>query len=183
MSLPANIRVNAQLPFPSLITGTGPITIGKANGIWQIGFTIDAFGSQNPGVGSFPTDFLLAYDSLNKVFFKISLSDLVAAVNSGAVRRLQRLVTATPIVIASIDQIINCDINATAACALPASVLRAGAPLTFKDLGQAAAHNITITPNGAETIDGLASLVLKNNFQSVTLVPFNDGTNAGWAIE
>ena len=48
MNLPANIRVNAQLPFPAMVTGTGPITIGKVNGIWQVGFTINAFGTQNP---------------------------------------------------------------------------------------------------------------------------------------
>jgi hypothetical protein len=56
-------------------------------------------------------------------------------------------------------------------------------PLTFKDLGQASAHNITISPSGGDTIDGLASIKLTNNFQTLTLVPLNDGTNAGWAVE
>src|ERR1700761_8889535 len=76
MSLPANVRVNAQLPFPSLIRGMGPITIGKANGIWQIGFTINAFGSQNPPVANYATDYLLGYDAVAQSFFKIALAAL-----------------------------------------------------------------------------------------------------------
>lgn len=182
MNLPANIRVNAQLPFPALVTGTGPITIGKLNGIWQVGFTINAFGSQNPPIGNYPTDFLLAYDSVAKTFFKVSITNLQATT---AIARLQRSVTATPIVIAGTDQILNCNIAAAAACTLPTAASRNGQPLTFKDLGQAAAHNITITPNGAETIDGANSaVVIKNNFGWITLVPFNDGVNTtGWMIQ
>lgn len=38
---------------------------------------------------------------------------------------------------------------------LPASAARLGLPLTIKDVtGNAASNNITIKPNGAETIDG-----------------------------
>src|ERR1700730_15855963 len=178
------MRVNAQLPFPVLGTETGPITIGKVNGIWQVGFTINAFGTQNPPSGNYPTDFLFAYDSVAKAFFKISITNLISSLNvlSGAARS-QRAVTASPIVIAGTDQILNCNIAAAAACALPAAATRVGVPLTFKDLGQAAAHNITLTAAGADTIDGAAALVMKNNWQGVTLVPFNDGTNTGWSIE
>ena len=39
-ALPANIRVNASFPFPSLVSGTGPVTISKANGVWSIGFSM-----------------------------------------------------------------------------------------------------------------------------------------------
>ena len=178
MTLPANIRVNAMLPFPALVTGTGPITIGKVNGIWQVGFTINAFGSQNPPLANYPTDFVLAYDVVNKTFFKVSLASLGIG---GA--RTQRSVTATPIVIASTDQILNCNINVAAACALPAAATRNGVPLTFKDLGQATAHNITLTPDGAETIDGATIYKLTANYQWVTLVPFNDGVNSGWMVQ
>jgi hypothetical protein len=181
MTIPANVRVNASLPFPSLVYGTGPITIGKNNGIWTVGFTIAAFGSINPPVGNFPTDYLLGYDAVNNVFFKVSLSNLISSFGGF---RNQRSVTATPIVIAGTDQILNCNIASAAACALPAAATRLGVPLTFKDLGQAATHNITLTPFGSETIDGSNTpIVLNQNYQWVTLVPFNDGVNSGWMIQ
>lgn len=78
MTLPANIRVSAQLPFPSLVVGSGPITIGKANGIWTAGFSISAFGSIVPPIPNYPTDFLLGYDQVNNVFFKVSITNLAA---------------------------------------------------------------------------------------------------------
>lgn len=97
--------------------------------------------------------------------------------------RVQRAVVATPIVIAQADQILNCNIPVAAACALPKAATRNGIPLTFKDLGQAAAHNITLTPFGAETIAGVnAAVALTVNRQELTLVPFNDGVNSGWEI-
>lgn len=182
MVAPANVRVNTQVPFPALVTGSGPITIAKANGVWQVGFTIAAFGSQNPPIGNYPTDYVLAWDDQAKQFFKISLSNLGQTL-VGA--RNQRLVTASPIVIAGTDQILNVNIAAGApTCALPAASTRNGIPLSFKDVGgNFALHNLTITPNGVETIDGAASLVLATNHQYVTLVPANDGTTTGWSIE
>lgn len=183
MILPANIRVNATFPFPSLVQGTGPITIGKTSGIWNVGFSIDKFAEQIPLPAAWPTDFFLVWDAVNQVFFKVSISDLAAIFVSSPGVRQQRLVTGSPIVIVSNDSIINCNIAGAATCALPASAGRVGAPLTFKDLGQASTHPIVITPNGAETIDGAATYTLNNNRQGVTLVPFNDGFNSGWSIE
>jgi hypothetical protein len=179
MAAVANVRVNVQAPFPAMVTSSGPITLTKLNGVWTVGFSIAVLAAQIPPVANYPNDFLIVYDATAQAFFKISLSSLGA---NGA--RTQRSVTATPIVIGPSDQILNCNINVAAACALPPSASRNGVPLTFKDVGaQFAAHNLTITPNGAETIDGAANLVLSTNRAGVTLVPFNDGVNTGWAIE
>ncbi len=180
--VPADIRVSTQVPFPAMVTGSGPVTLTKKNGVWQIGFTIAAFGSQNPPIGNYPMNYVLAWDDVAKQFFKISLSNLVSVVQGA---RNQRLVTASPIVVASTDQIINVNIAAGGpTCALPVASTRAGVPLTFKDVGgNFAAHNLTITPAGGDTIDGAASLVLNVNRQGVTLVPANDGTSSGWFIE
>jgi hypothetical protein len=37
MTLPASVRVNAQFPFPSLVTGANGIAVSKSGGIWTIG--------------------------------------------------------------------------------------------------------------------------------------------------
>jgi hypothetical protein len=184
MTLPANIRVNTAVPFPALVLPSGPITISKNNGIWTIGFTIAAFGTQVPLVGNYPTDFLLAWDAVNLTFFKVSITNLLSsiAITTGAART-QRTTTITPIVVQVTDQIISSKITSPAACTLPSAVSRAGVPLTFKDLGQATANPITLTATGGDTIDGAATYVLNNNFAWVTLVPFNDGTNTGWMVQ
>jgi len=181
MSLPARIRVNATFPFPALTQGSGPVTISKAGGIWTVGFSVTQFGQQLPPPTSWSTDFLIVWDNVNSTFFKMSIADLASLFAIGG--RVQRFVTTSPIVVAPSDSIINCRIAGAATCALPASATRVGAPVTFKDTGQASAHPIVITANGAETIDGAANYIINNNMQSVTLVPFNDGTNTGWAIE
>jgi hypothetical protein len=54
----------------------------------------------------------------------------------------------------------------------------ANASIIVKDLGSAYTNNITINPNAAETIDGLASKVIQSQYESVTLL--SDGTN--WFI-
>lgn len=54
-----------------------------------------------------------------------------------------------------------------------------GLAIYVKDgLGNAGTHNITIVPNGIETIDGQVSLVFVYNYQSALLVPIS----AGWSI-
>ena len=56
--------------------------------------------------------------------------------------------------------------------------------MIFKDVGgQFAAHSLTITPSGGDTIDGLSSIVLNVNYQYLRLRPRNDGVSTGWSIE
>lgn len=80
-NLPANIRVNAAFPFPALVTGSGPISIGKANGIWTVGYNPNVFPVSNPPAGSLPTDYVLVWDSVQGVFVQVPLS----VIASGAV--------------------------------------------------------------------------------------------------
>ncbi len=59
---------------------------------------------------------------------------------------------------------------------LQAAALRGGKPLGIKDVtGHAAANNITIVPNGAETIDGAATLVITADFGGYLLNPETGG--------
>lgn len=184
MTLPANIRVNTQANFPAMVYGTGPIAIGKANGIWTVGFSIGLLGTQVPPAPDYPIDYLVVWNSSLNTHFRMSITNLLStiAITTGAART-QRTTTITPIVVAPTDQIISTNISSgPAACTLPSAVSRVGVPLTFKDLGQATAHPITLTASGGDTIDGAATYVLNNNRAYVTLVPFNDGTNTGWMV-
>ena len=184
MTLPASIRVNTQANFPTLVYGSGPIVIGKANGIWTVGWTMAPLGVQVPLPANYATDYLIVWDAQTNTFFRMSIAGLIASlgIDTGAVR-LQRLVVTTPIVVSGSDAIINCNVPVAAACTLPPAAARGGVPLTFKDMGQANAHHITLTAAPGDTIDGQPFITLQNNYQSITLVPLNDGTSIGWAIE
>lgn len=174
MTLPPNIRINVGAPFPARVQGSGPIVVTKLNGIWTISINIANLAVQT--APNLQNDYVFIYDAVVNAFFKIPLGIL----GSG---KVQRSVVTTPIIIASSDQVLNCNIPAPAACALPSAASRLGIPLSFKDVGaQFAANNLTITPSGADTIDGAGSLVLRNNRQGVTLVPLNDTVNSGWEI-
>jgi hypothetical protein len=75
MTVPANIRFNLNAPFPSLVTGTGPITVNKMNGIWQIGYTVANLAKQNvlPAAG-LTTQYVTAWDSQAQGYFNVPLS-------------------------------------------------------------------------------------------------------------
>jgi hypothetical protein len=115
---------------------------------------------------------------------QVDLQNLDSRVTT-ATSRTQRLVTASPIVVGAADMIINVNISSgSPTCTLPTAASRAGVALTFQDVGgNFAAHNLTITPSGGDTIDGQASLVLSTNRMNINLVPANDGTTVGWFIE
>jgi hypothetical protein len=184
VTFPADIRVNAAFPFPSLVEGAAPITIGKASGIWTIGYSIVAFAPGVPPPTSDPTDFVLVYDSVAQVYFKMSIEAIVSAAQSSVLAgaRAQRFTTTTPVTVTSTDQIITTGITSAATCVLPLASTRLGVPLTFKDLGQATAHNIVFTTSGSDTIDGLSRYVMNRNYAEATFVPFLDGINTGWFI-
>lgn len=95
-----------------------------------------------------------------------------------------RTVTTTPVTIVKGDGFVLVDtvtINAAVAVSLPAAATMTGlSPVTIKDLtGGAASHNITITPNGSEKIDGLSSIKITGNYGDFTLKPIATG---GWSI-
>jgi len=99
------------------------------------------------------------------------LDPLVAtALQSGATA-----VTSTPYVVAAGITAIFCDAGSVA-ITLPAIATFGERPLRV--IKRAAAGNITITPDGAETILGAATLVLTLAYESVLLWP--QGTD--WAV-
>ena len=98
--------------------------------------------------------------------------------NYGAnIQNVTSVTTATYSILAS-DNIIHSTYSATGAVTitLPTAQLVSGRIITIKDAGGlAGTNNITIATEGAEKIDGLDTLVINNNYNSVTL--YSDGTN------
>lgn len=82
-----------------------------------------------------------------------------------------RIATVTPDTVLSTDSIVSYQLTApgAVAVALPAGVT--GTMYFLKDgTGDAATNPITITPNGAETIDDAATATINTNYGALTLV-------------
>jgi hypothetical protein len=131
---------------------------------------------QTIGIGTAPNDgtgdpLRTAFDKTNKNFAELYDP--------------QRRVSASPIVVAATDVVINCNIaSGSPTCSLPMASTRGGVKLIFKDVGgQFAAHPLTITPYAGDTMDGLTTVTLNVNYQRLTLRPLNDGIGNGWSIE
>ena len=166
MPLPANVRINLNVPFPALVTSTGPIGLSKLNGVWNVFWNPSVLGISIPPAANLATDYVVVYDSVAKTNILVSLQNL------NGLSRPQRLIQsiADLPVIAS-DYQLNFKLSASLVLTLPLAASRGGAALT-------------LNTTGGETIDGAASGVLKmqNARQSLTVVPAADGTTTGWLI-
>lgn len=90
-----------------------------------------------------------------------------------------RIATTTPDTVLATDSVISYQLAAPGpvAVALPAGVT--GTVYYLKDgTGDASTNPITITPNGAETIDDAATATINTNYGALTLVY----TGAKWEI-
>lgn len=100
-------------------------------------------------------------------------AEVVTISSSGVPTLAVRIAVATPVTVsATTDDVISVQVPGPVAVAvnLPAGV--AGKTFTIKDgLGLAApATPITITPNGADTVDGAASATINAPYGSLTFV-------------
>jgi hypothetical protein len=94
-----------------------------------------------------------------------------------AARPTPKPVSSAPYTVLGSDRILMADVGG--AFNLPAIASFTGPDLKVKDrTGNASATPIVLTPNGAETIDGAASLSLGADWESVVLVP--EGTE--WSV-
>ena len=81
MTIPAQIRFNLNAPFPSLVTGSGPISVNKMNGIWSIGYSVANLSKQNPPpAAGLTTGYVTVWDSQANAFYNVPLSALAAPV-------------------------------------------------------------------------------------------------------
>jgi hypothetical protein len=179
MALPANIRVNVRVPFPALVTGSGPVTVTKVNGIWTIGLNAGLLVTQNPPV-NFAADLVFVWDPVAKTFILAPLSGLIAAPG-----RQQRSITtngggAHSLPVLANDSVLNINNAGDLVPVVPLASTRNGAPLSFKNLP--GSHVQTLTRTAPDTFDGANTILLQPGAE-ISLRPYNDGVNAGYAIE
>jgi hypothetical protein len=78
LTAPVSVQVQVPVPFPALVTGSGPITINKQNGIWTVGYSVANIQVQNPPLpAAQPTDYVTVWDSVAQTFVNVPLSALV----------------------------------------------------------------------------------------------------------
>lgn len=199
MTLPAAVRVNVGVFFPTQVRGAGYVAVSKSNGIWTVSvdYTVLAPAVTIPDT---TTKLIAAYDTLSRQYNTVTIAQIAAAAASivttsgltGAILNTHRTVTdpGDVVVDATTDEIILLDktVGAPTNIILPTAASRQGVPLTVKDLkGDAATNNITFVPNGSETIDGFSGAAAAAN--GVALIDMNYGkkmlyplASGGWYL-
>lgn len=106
-------------------------------------------------------------------------ANTVTITSNGLALEPVRIATTTPDTVLATDSIVSYQLAAPSAVAvaLPAGIT--GTVYYLKDgTGDAATNPITITPNGAETIDDAATATINTNYGALTLAY----TGAKWEI-
>jgi hypothetical protein len=75
MTLPVRIRINAQFPFPTLVTSSGPVTITKQNGIWSVGLSFANIAAVPGGTPASQIG-ILVYNTGSQTYQQIAASAL-----------------------------------------------------------------------------------------------------------
>lgn len=156
--------------FPSNVQGSTVVTVAKANGIWTIGFDLSVLDT--PTITDPSIHEVLIRNTIDDSYGRVALTGLLAGAYFATVVTGLHNVSTT-------ETFLRCQLAAAAAINLPASAGRGGLDLDIKDSsGNFATYNATITPFGAETIDGMASLVGNQNYMFIKLRP----KTSGWEV-
>lgn len=183
--LPANIRVNVRVPFPTLVQGANFIGLSKSNGVWTIQGDYTQLASLL-ALADLPTAQLAIYDPLTKQYNTVTVAQLIASGLSSY--RVQ--VNGGTVIVGASDVVILMDqaVPAAVDIQLPASAARNGIPVTVKDYaGVSNANPLTFVPLAGESIDGFSAAaaaangaaVLNTNYGKKTVYPLTQG---GWFL-
>lgn len=127
--------------------------------------------------GDASTDFRVEGDTIEDLL-KVDAGNDQVETNGG------RIVNITTVNAATYDLLITDDIvhvtytstGAVTSLTLPTAQVVAGRRIVIKDAGgQAATNNITVDTQGSETIDGVATFIIENDYESINL--YSDGSN------
>lgn len=173
------IKAKVLTRFPASVNGSDGITVDRSGNVYTIGDDFLALTELEAAVLA-NTHLKVEVDG---VYYYYALDTLVtdAALSILAEFQTPQVITDDgDYTVGASDYYLVFDKTSdqTTEVTLPASVERVG-PITIKDgKGDAPSYNITITPDGSETIDGMSAWVLSFAYSGVTLVPRPDGN--GW---
>lgn len=143
-SLPYNVRVNVNVPFPALVAGAAGIKVTKQNGIWTIApdYTVYA---QSSTIGDPANSYTLVWNALTGVFTLVNpiaaaagTSQIIVAPGDVTVRPTDTLI----ILNKTSSQVTNVN--------LPASATKIGAVKIVDWKGDSGSFPITVVPHGSE---------------------------------
>lgn len=173
-SLPYNLKVNVNVPFPALVAGANGIKVTKSNGIWTIAADYTAF-SQASVITDPANSYVLTWNAVSGLYVLVPAS----AVSQSKV--VKTLTAAGPYTALPTDEVLI--IKQTVGAAMTINVdwsQRTKALRVVDGKGDAATNNITITPAAGQTQLASAnySYVIDGNGGSITLTPLPDGSGA-----
>lgn len=156
MSLPANIRINAIVSFPSRAVGSGPITVRKANGVFTVGYDVSGYPLLNPPFDP-TTKRVFVWDPVTNLFYNLSVAALFSSVLSGSVIKVTAAGTVT-VGPSTTAVLIAKSVASPTPIVLPSIAVREGLALHISDVN-GNGGDITITPDGSEKIMGQSSWI------------------------
>lgn len=177
-SLPYNVRVNVNVPFPALVAGASGIKVTKQNGIWTIAPDYTVF-AQSTSVLDPTNSYTLVYNVISGLF---TLVQVGALSNLKSVKILTGAVgLASPYTALPNDEVLIVKQTVGAAFTINVDWSTRSRPLRIVDgKGDAATNNITITPASGQTqlASTNYSYIIDGNGGSITLTPLPDGSGA-----
>lgn len=179
MTIPT-LRFNLRVPFPTQVSGSGIVKLTKSAGAWTVSLDFSQVSDIKPLIADAPYQQILLYNTQDKTFTTATLKEIRS---EGALVQPTDIVFAdTPYTPVETDIFLAIDSSGGAITIdLPKGADRSQVPLTIKDSsGDALTNNITITPNGSETIDGLAAYTINAAFGAVRLIPLTGGN---WMVD
>jgi hypothetical protein len=177
-SLPYNLRVNVNVPFPALVAGANGIKVSKSNGIWTIAADYTAF-AQATSVPDATNAYTLVWNAVSGQF---TLVQVGALQNLKAVKILDGTTgLSSPYTALPTDEVLIVKQASGAPFTVNVDWLSRTRPLRVVDgKGDASTNNITITPAAGQTqlAEVNYSYVIDGNGGSITLTPLPDGSGA-----
>lgn len=82
--IPAEVRINTNTPFPTMVTGANGIGLGKNNGIWTVQLNINSLATSSPPSTAFATDYVPVFDSTTGLYSKVALNVIAAGGTAAA---------------------------------------------------------------------------------------------------